>query len=199
LDEKGKDIFEKFVIRKDQDSFTHLFEHYFNRLFQFAMTIVKSEILAEEIVLDVFTKLWGKRDDLTKITNIKAYLYIAVRNSAISAIRAKKKIVFEIFDSATIPLEDYHLSAENELIEEEMFKDLNEAVKNLPEKCKIIFKLIREDGLNRNEVADILGISVKTVDNQIAIAVRKIADRLNIDLHNPKNSVNLLTLLFSMN
>jgi len=199
LDEKGKNIFEKFVIRKDQDTFTHLFEHYFNRLFQFAMTMVKSEILAEEIVLDIFTKLWGKREDLKKITNIKAYLYIAVRNSAITAIRAKKKVVFEIFDSATVPLADYQLSAENELIEEEMFNDLNEAVKSLPEKCKIIFKLIREDGLNRNEVADILGISVKTVDNQIAIAVRKIADQLNIDLHSPAKSVSLLTLLFSAN
>ncbi|WP_163713088.1 RNA polymerase sigma-70 factor [Mangrovibacterium lignilyticum] len=199
MDEIGKNIFEKFVVRKDQDSFAQLFEHYFNRLFQFAMTIVKSELLAEEIVLDVFMKLWGKREDLARITNIKAYMYIAVRNSAITAIRAKKKVVFEIFDSASVSLSDYQLSAENELIEEEMFQDFNEAVKSLPEKCKIIFKLIREDGLNRNEVADILGISVKTVDNQIAIAVRKIADRLNIDLCSPAKSISLLALLFSAN
>lgn len=199
MDDKGKNIFEQFVIRKDQETFTHLFEHYFDRLFQFAMTMVKSEILAEEIVLDIYTKLWGKRNELARITNIKAYLYISVRNSAITAIRAKKKVVFEIFDSATVALADGHLSAENELIEEEMFKDLNEAVKSLPEKCKIIFKLIREDGLNRNEVADILGVSVKTVDNQIAIAVRKIAARLNIDRRSPAKSVSLLALLLRSN
>ena len=65
----------------------------------------------------------------------------------------------------------------------------------LPSKCKIIFKLIREDGLNRNEVAQVLNISVKTVDNQVANAIKKIAEQLNIDLSNPKNSHGLMTFL----
>jgi RNA polymerase sigma-70 factor (ECF subfamily) len=79
-----------------------------------------------------------------------------------------------------------------------MFNALNQAVAILPAKCKIIFKLIREDGLNRSEVAKILNISVKTVDNQVAIAVKKIAEQLHIDLTNPKNSQGLFTVLLTL-
>jgi len=95
-------------------------------------------------------------------------------------------------------LAEYKPTAESVIIELEMFNSLNQAVAKLPAKCKIIFKLIREDGLNRSEVAKVLNISVKTVDNQVAIAVRKIAEELNIDLTNPKNSQGLFTVLLTL-
>ncbi|GET35172.1 DNA-directed RNA polymerase sigma-70 factor [Prolixibacter bellariivorans] len=164
----------------------------------FAITILKSEILAEEVVLDVFLRLWEKRNSLEHINNIETYLYISVRNKSISILKSERGFSFNMLDDLSVQLMTYEPSAENELIESEMFARLNEAVNQLPSKCKMIFKLLREDGLNRNEAAHILNISVKTVDNQIAIAVQKIAQKLNIDLSNPKNSRGLTSFLFSL-
>ena len=197
MEKKGKYKFIRFKEELSQESFTGFFDCYFIRLTQFATTIVKSELLAEEIVLDVFLKLWENRKTLDAINNIETYLYVSVRNKSVNVLRKERKFHFDILEDAHILLTNYNPSAESDLIENEMFDALNEAVIQLPSKCKIIFKLIREDGLNRNEVAQILNISVKTVDNQVAIAVKKIAEQLNIDTSNPKSSHGLMTFLLS--
>lgn len=197
MEKKGKYKFIRFKEELSQESFSGFFDCYFIRLTQFATTIVKSELLAEEIVLDVFLKLWENRKTLDAINNIETYLYVSVRNKSVNVLRKERKFHFDILEDAHILLADYKPSAESDLIETEMFEALNEAVMQLPSKCKIIFKLIREDGLNRNEVAQVLNISVKTVDNQVAIAVKKIAEQLNVDISNPKNSHSLLTFLLS--
>ncbi len=197
MEKKGKYKFIRFKEELSQESFTDFFDFYFTRLSQFATTIVKSELLAEEIVIDVFLKLWENSKTLEAINNIETYLYISVRNKSINILKKEQKFHFDLLEDCHIQLADYKPSAESDLIELELFGALNEVVMQLPPKCKIIFKLIREDGLNRNEVAQVLNISVKTVDNQIAIAIKKIAEKLNIDLTNPKNSHGLMTFLLS--
>lgn len=196
MDSKGKNVFNQFRGKLNQASFTDFVEFYFQRLTQFAITIVKSQILAEETVLDVFLKIWERKNNLSSIDNIETYLFVSVRNTALNMIRNEKKFNFEMLEDSHIQLAEYKPTAEGLMIEDEMFKTLNQAVALLPAKCKIIFKLIREDGLSRNEVAEILNISVKTVDNQVAIAVKKIAEQLQIDLSNPQKSQSLISILF---
>jgi len=198
LESKGNHTFNRFKEELKQESFTDFFDHYFTRLIQFAITIVKSKLLAEEIVLDVFLKLWEHRRTLDKINNIETYLFISVRNTALNTLRKEQKFHFDMLEDSHVQLADYRQIAESTLIENEMLQALNQAVIQLPAKCKIVFKLIREDGLNRNEVAQILSISAKTVDNQVAIAVKKIAKQLNIDLSNPENSHILKTFLLTL-
>ncbi|MDD4192444.1 MAG: RNA polymerase sigma-70 factor [Mangrovibacterium sp.] len=198
LEHKGKHKFIRFREERSQESFTDFFNFYYHRLTQFATTILRSELLSEEIVLDVFLKLWEQRKMTDTIDNIETYLYISVRNKAINALKDKQKFHFDMLENAHVRLAGYKAPAESELIEHELFGALHDAVNRLPAKCKIIFKLIREDGLTRIEVAHILNISVKTVDNQVAIAVRKIADQLHIDLSNPKNSHGLMTFLLTL-
>ena len=166
-------------------------------MIHFATIIAKSEILAEEIVLDVFFKIWEQKKTVGSISNIETYLFVSVRNTAINTVKKDQKFHVDMLDDAHIQLADYKPSAENLLIEHEMLEALNDAVNHLPAKCKMIFKLIREDGLNRNEVAQILNVSVKTVDNQVVIAVRKIAEQLHIDLSNPQNSKGLAVFLLT--
>lgn len=197
LESKGKYQFSRFRREQSQESFTDFFDYYFTRLIQFAHTIVKSELLAEEIVLDVFIKIWEQRETMDTIINIETYLFISVRNRSINALKKEQKFHFDLLEDSHVQLAEYKPTAERLLIEHEMFDALNHAVALLPTKCKIIFKLIREDGLNRNEAAEVLNISVKTIDNQVAIAVKKIALQLNIDLTNPKNSHGLMTFLLT--
>ncbi|MCG6191306.1 RNA polymerase sigma-70 factor [Maribellus maritimus] len=188
----------RFKEELSQELFTDFFDYYYSGLIRFAAPIVKSEVLAEEVVLDIFLKLWENRKTLERIENIGTYLYISVRNRSINILKKEKRFHFDMLKDSNIQLAGYKPSAESKLIEQEMFKVLNDAVANLPSKCKIIFKLIREDGLTRNEVAQVLNISVKTVDNQIAIAVKKIAEQLQIDLSNPGNSISLKTFLLTL-
>ena len=79
-----------------------------------------------------------------------------------------------------------------------MLEQVNQAVEALPPKCKLIFKLLREDGVSRKEAAEILNISVKTIDNQIAIAVERIAKALHIDLSSKKNRSGLQLFLLML-
>ncbi len=198
METEGKYKFVRFKENPTQELFSVFFNHYFTRLNQFATTILKSELLSEEIVLDVFLKLWERRMKLSEINNIETYLYIAVRNNALNASKTEKKFRLDMLQDSEIQLADYKAPVDSEIIENEMFVMLNEAVAQLPAQCKIVFKLIREDGLNRNEVAQILNISVKTVDNQVAIAIKKIARQLNIDLSNPGKSQVLTTFLLTL-
>ncbi|MGQ7867842.1 RNA polymerase sigma-70 factor [Sunxiuqinia sp. sy24] len=198
MESRGKHIFNRFRKELTQESFTEFFDYYYSRMIQFAALIARSEILAEEVVLDVFLKLWEQKRTIASISNIETYLFVSVRNTAINTLKKDQKFVVDMLDDAYIQLADYKASAENLLIESEMLEALSVAVNNLPSKCKIIFKLIREDGFNRNEVARILNISVKTVDNQVVIAVRKIAEQLNIDLANPQNSKGLTAFLLAL-
>ncbi|WP_430972618.1 RNA polymerase sigma-70 factor [Sunxiuqinia rutila] len=198
MESKGKHIFNRFRKELTQESFTEFFDYYYSRMVHFAVLIAKSEILAEEIVLDVFLKLWEQKRTIASISNIETYLFVSVRNTAINTLKKDQKFVVDMLDDVYIQLADYKASAENLLIENEMLEALNVAVNNLPSRCKIIFKLIREDGFNRNEVARILNVSVKTVDNQVVIAVRKIAGQLNIDLANPQKSRGLTAFLLAL-
>ncbi|OUN76044.1 hypothetical protein B5G09_11850 [Alistipes sp. An54] len=180
-----------------KETLTLLFDRYFTRLTAFARTITRSETLAEEAVLDVFLKLW-QRQNLQKIDRLDTYLFIAVRNAAVNKLRDFKRFRFEMIDDADIPLARYSAPRGNDLlIETDMMEALERAIEKLPARCKIVFRLMREERLGRVETAKVLGISVKTVDNQLAIAVRKIAEELNIDLSDPRRSKIFLCFLLS--
>ena len=182
-----------------KEAFSALFDRYFTRLTAFARTITRSDALAEEAVLDVFLKLWQRGGELRSIDRPDTYLFVAVRNAAVNKLRDAKRFRFEMLDGADVPLARYDSSrVDDSLIEADMMEALERAVEKLPARCKIIFRLMREDGLGRAETARVLDISVKTVDNQLAIAVRKIAEELGIDLSEPGNSEVLFGFLLTL-
>jgi RNA polymerase sigma-70 factor (ECF subfamily) len=163
----------------DETAFAKLYRHYFSGLVSFSYSMLKDKQRCEEVIEDVFIKLWISRDRLTSIDNITQYLYTAVKNSCINVLNRERNIHFEeIGDS----LEVSFVYAEKKLIEKENLKKIANAVNALPNRCKLIFRLIKEEGLSYNEVAELLEISIKTVDTQLNIAINKIADVLKNEL-----------------
>lgn len=157
-----------------------LYTYYFSKLSIFACSVLKSKELAEEVVETVFIKLWSNRGRVAQIENLTVYLYKAVKNSALNEL---KKTSTELpTDFSTI--DDYwpagSISPLEELILSEMMQSMNVAIESLPPRCRMIFKLIREDGLKYKEVAEILNLSINTIDNQMAIAVKRICAALGI-------------------
>lgn len=166
----------------DENALAELYKYYHRKLMLFAKSIVRNAELAEEAVEDVFIKLWRNRASVTQIKNLNVYLYSAVKNASLNILSQKaKQLIVAPFDFLEIELKNELDNPDELLITSEMMRRMHNAIDALPPKCKMIFRLIREDGLKYKEVAEILNISVNTIDVQMAIAVKKICTSLNID------------------
>ena len=165
----------------DEVAFTQLYLRFGKRLIQFSFSLVRSEEIAEEIVEDVFVKLWSSRSHINEIENLTVYLYVAVKNRSLNTLSQKaRELVTAPFDYLDTPPDEFATDPYDLMITSEMMTSMRHAIEELPPRCKMIFKLIREDGLRYKEVADILNISVNTIDVQMAIAVKKICAALHI-------------------
>ena|ERR1700761_7141486 len=166
----------------DQIAYKELFTFLYSPLLLFAKSIVKTKEAAEEIVSDVFIRIWEKRRELEKIDNLKVYLYVATRNTALNYLSAHKRINTNSLEEFHTEFTSIYFDPEQLMITADMLALIRRSIDQLPPKCKIIFKLVKEDGLKYREVAEILGISVKTVENQLAIALQKIGNTVSFDV-----------------
>lgn len=164
----------------DQHALEKLYLYFYPRLHRFGKSLVKAAEIAEELVEDVFIRLWEKRAGLTDVRNLQVYLYVAVRNRALNYLDWKSKDIVAYFEAYPCDAASSNDSPDHLLITREMSVRISQAVETLPPKCKIIFKLVREEGLKYREVADILGISSRTVDTQMTIALKKIASAITL-------------------
>jgi len=167
------------VMQNNSRAFEQLYMLFYKDLHRFAAKIIKSDHIAEEIVSDVFVQIWKKRDQLNEIRNLRLFLYVSVKNLALTylykARRQKICWVEEFAANITAP------GTTDELLrDKELQQEMQEAVNGLPVKCKAIFLLVREGGLKYAEVARILNLSVKTIENQMGIALKKIAGQLGL-------------------
>lgn len=162
----------------DQQAFKQLYQQLFFRLYQFAFSFVGSRESAEEIVNDVFIGLWQKRGTLDTIENLQVYLYVAAKNASLNCLRKRRLPVPMSLDELTIAHIRLSANPETLLVSREMRERIQEAIDGLPTRCRLIFKLIKEDGLSYKEVAVILDISVKTVDTQLYLALKKLSQTL---------------------
>jgi len=169
------------IANHDEMAFTQLYLRFGKRLIHFSMSLVRSKELAEELVEDVFVKLWANRLHINEIENLTVYLYVSVKNRSLNVLSQKaRELITAPFDYLDTPPGEFAADPYDLMITSEMMASMYQAIEELPPRCKMIFKLIREDGLKYKEVADILNISVNTIDVQMAIAVKKICTALHI-------------------
>lgn len=168
------------IARGDQKKFRHLMESTSDELFMFALSFLRKREVAEEIVSDVFVKIWENRFDLEKINNLKAYLFVSVKNACLSQIRKDKKDKIVSIDG----LEDFWFipveGPENEYIDKELLEQINKAIDQLPPKCKLAFTLAKINGMRYREIAGVMNVSEKTVNNHLVYAIKKISEILGI-------------------
>jgi RNA polymerase sigma-70 factor (family 1) len=178
------------IAGSDEAALAEVYQYFHKRLYQFARVITRSDEIAEEVVNDVFVKLWGNRSKINEIENLTVYLYVAVKNKALNELSRKAKdLVNTPFDYFDIDLKETSANPHELMVTGEVMQRMQKAVDALPPRCKMIFKLVREDGLKYKEVAQILNISVNTIDVQMAIAVKKISIALQIEKPNSDRSL----------
>ena len=166
-------------------SFRIVYDHYYKRLFRQALYYLNNNPdCAQEVVSDVFVALWQGRKALKKVTNPDAYLFIALKHATAHYVEKNFKQNHELL---TENLPDIHIAdnkSDNDIIEEELRVKYKEALNNLPPRCAEVFRLVREEKMKYSEVAGILGISPKTVDNQMNKAVKLLYEQLKDNLLN---------------
>lgn len=158
----------------DESAYREIFEQFFPVLTRFSASLVHSAAQAEEIAADVLIGLWRNRHQLDHIRQLRVYLMTSVRNRSLNFLKSaygRRVVSLEDLDvQVSLKLQD----PEQICISNEMRRKLEAAVQSLPPRCKLIFKLVREEGLSYQEVASVLDISVKTVDAQLVTALKKI-------------------------
>lgn len=176
-------LLHRIQFHNDETAFRQFYTDNMFRLFQFAFTFIQNREQAEEIVNDVFLRLWQNRSRIDQIENISVYLYVAVKNTAANYQRQVNRRNPGGLEVA----HHFYLSPDPEqlLITDELRKKIAAAIDGLPARCKLIFKLVKEDGLSAAEVAAILDISYKTVTTQLTIALKKLEEALRPSL--PEN------------
>jgi RNA polymerase sigma-70 factor (ECF subfamily) len=155
--------------------FEQLFKANFRLLCNIANNIVKNERAAEDIVQDVFLKLWQKKDELKIHSNLLGYLYRATANASIDYLKHNRNVIPL---KQTIHYQKTDDNAETAVMRKELEKNIEKAMRTLPPKCKAIFVLSRFEGMKYKEIAEHLNISVKTVENQMGIALDKLRTEL---------------------
>ncbi|SDQ01699.1 RNA polymerase sigma-70 factor, ECF subfamily [Mucilaginibacter sp. OK268] len=169
-----KELLLKIARDNDLAAFKKIYFLYYERLLKLASSFVKQTEVAEEIVDDVFVKVWANRIRLSEVNNLTVYLYVAIKNQALNYNQANRIVCIDI-ESVEFELKDLNSSVEDVLITAELAKVINGAIQRLPEQCKMVFKLVKEDHLKYRSVAEILSISPKTVEYHMGNALKTIA------------------------
>lgn len=168
--------------KEDSTAFTRLFDHYRNWVYSIAYKLSGSSTLAEEAVQDVFLKIWLKRMDLAHVENFSAYLYVIVQNTMYKVLKRvahnhKKNL------QAGVQQVIWSDGPEVQLVEKEYHSILQRGIEQLPGQQKQVYKLVRERGLKRGEVANLLNIHPETVKFHLSKAMKNLWSYCRLHLH----------------
>lgn len=169
----------------DTAAFESIFKNLYKPLCAYAMVMMKDKDSSEEIVQQVFVKIWERRASLNVSSSLKAYLYQIVRNDCLNALK-HEKIKEQYRQHKVIEMQQHHENASHRLTSRELEQQIQNAIDELPEQCGIIFRMSRFEELKYKDIAEQLSISVKTVENQMGKALKlmrlKLADYITITL-----------------
>jgi RNA polymerase sigma-70 factor (ECF subfamily) len=157
----------------DIGAYEKVFIAFFGRLHRYAHLTVDDSALAEEIVQEIFLRVWEKKEKLSIHTSLKAWLYAAVYHECL--LHLKKQKQFGLYQATIVHREKNAVSGEDasqKIKHTQLEERFLEALNRLPEQCRIIFQLNRVEKLKYQEVASALGLSVKTVENQMGKALK---------------------------
>jgi len=162
----------------DDAALSIIYTKYWQLLYVSSYNILKDKQVCEDIIQELFIKLWNNRHQIEITSSLKAYLYASTRYSVYRQIRAGSVCV-EIYPL----LERLHTPSTYGNIEyKELLEQVNSVVNRLPEKCKEVYKLSREEHLKHKQIAERLNISAKTVENHLTKALRQLRTSLSATL-----------------
>lgn len=181
--DKHIEIFNK-VVNNDVQAYESLFKEYYKFLCSYALGLTRERHASEEIVEDFFVEVWNHRHKIKITTSVRSYFISSIHNRCLNYIQREKPKFFSSSDISKLidnegSVGDKLIATEvPSMLDRELETVLANAIENLPQGCKEVFKLSRFKNLNYEEIAEKLNISVNTVKTQIKIALRKLKENL---------------------
>lgn len=160
--------------QSSQGALKELYALFLPRLLKFALPYVRTKEVAEEIVNDVIVNIWNHRSTISEIRDLETYLFIAVRNKSLNYLESYSNYQVTLNAGEEQARVTNVNDPSKELEWKEIAFELEKAIDTLPQQCRTIFRLIREDGFRYKQVAEILNLSPRTVETQLFRAVKKL-------------------------
>jgi RNA polymerase sigma-70 factor, ECF subfamily len=164
----------------NKSAFDFLFRSYYSGLCSYATTYLKSADISDEIVQEVFIRLWEKHKKILIHTSLRAYLYQSVFNGCMNYIKSMQSSGFKHVDLEDASIRNELISMDmadaefTRIFNEDVERDLEDAIRDLPDQCREIFKMCRTDNLSYTEISDQLKVSKSTVKTQMSRAMSRI-------------------------
>jgi len=175
------DLSEKEVLEKiqsgNESAYEMIFRTFYQPLCRYAYSFLEDKEEAEEVVQSAFITVWEKRKSIDIQTSLKSYLYRMVRNGCLNVIKHEKVKQQHVAHEMAVSEVSYE-SVSQKVYASELESKITEALKALPEQCRLVFQLSRFEELKYQEIADQLQISVKTVENHMGKALRIMREQL---------------------
>ena len=163
----------------DEQAFELLFRKFYVRLCSFANKFLNDPEDAQEIVQEVFTKIWERRDEIDPEDSLKSYIFKIAQNLSINKLRRRKVESAYSEIHKLVYIEQHEFSAHESLLARELEENIAHSIGKLPTECRKIFELSRVEGLKYKEIAETLNISIKTVEAQMSKALRSLRIELS--------------------
>tara|TARA_B100001115_G_scaffold181709_1_gene176484 strand:- start:2710 stop:3273 length:564 start_codon:yes stop_codon:yes gene_type:complete len=158
----------------DEAAFELLFKLYYSPLCRYVQNMVSDHMQAQELVSDLFLKVWTKRADIHIHSTVRGYFYLAARNMAINQLKQKKQESLSL-QEANLQLEAIQENPLEILISEEVIQEWESRINQLPAQRQKIFRMNKLEGKRHEEIAEELSLSVKTVRNHVQLALRSLS------------------------
>jgi RNA polymerase sigma-70 factor (ECF subfamily) len=165
------------LVKQEEAAFEQVFKTHFKNLHAYSYTIIRDETAAEEVVQQVFFKLWERSKTLSISGSVAAYLYRAVYNESLNYLK-HQKVQRDYQQHYTHTMKNESEITGKKFSAKELEGRLMHALNELPEQCRTVFQLSRFEELRYREIAEHLGISVKTVENQMGKALKILRSKL---------------------
>lgn len=179
----------KQIANDNPKAFQLFFDYTYTKLYRYTSYFIDDKDLCKDVISDVYLYFWQNRKTLPEIQDYENYLFICVRNQCLRYLKETSRF-------QKVRLEDTDISAlsdktnpEQKALDEELKDIIELAINSLPERCRLIFFMVREENMKYKDVADILSISYRTVHAQMCIAIRKVGDIIR-EYHSGKNITN---------
>ncbi|MEQ7799665.1 RNA polymerase sigma-70 factor [Pedobacter sp. ASV1-7] len=190
---KNEDILLEEISKGNEIAFKTIYDNYFNKLSTYIYKLCKSKDATEEIVNDVFLKIWTSKSDLSIVYSFEAYLFTMARNKAIDYLRKLAKNT-HLISELTDQIKNVHNDVEEKLDAEALRMLIDQALSQLSDQKKKIFKMSKEDGYSHDEIAANMQLSKSTVKNHLSETLKHLKKQID-----PESDKGLLLLVLLVN
>jgi RNA polymerase sigma-70 factor (ECF subfamily) len=159
------------ISRSDRKAFDELFRLLYPGLIRFAQSYTRDNAAAYDIVQDAFVNLWQRREQIDEQQSLRSYIYTSVKNRSLNAIRKDSALTFNT-DLTHEHQPDHPINPTEENGQHDLSELFNMWISQLPDRQREAFELSRHDGLDHNEIAKVMDVSPKTVNNHIVLALQ---------------------------